>query len=170
MDRDGTLVVDPPNGRIESIEQLQLFPDTIDALRLLAQNDFNIVIVSNQAGIAEGRITVPQYEAINQKLFEMLAPSGIQILKAYTCPHGEDSACECRKPETKLGTRAAADFNIDLTQTYVVGDAQADLDFAHNLGAGSILVRTGNTPVEGEGATLVASNLYEAAQYLADHR
>jgi len=169
LDRDGTLIVDPPDLRVDSIDELELFDDSLLALRELASLDFGVFIISNQAGIGEGRFSEAEFQAINSKAIEMFAPSGIKILKTYFCPHRADENCDCHKPKPKMLLQAAEEFNIDLANSYMVGDRESDIMAGVNAGTKTILVQTGNVPVVSPGATYVAPSLLEAVRYIAAH-
>lgn len=165
IDRDGTLIVDPFDERVDKIEKIKLFPDSIQALKYLADSGFNIVLVTNQAGIAEGRINEAEFEAINDKVVEMLSPSGIKILKTFVCPHKPEDECDCRKPKPTMILRAAKEFNLNLGDTFMIGDRQSDVLASVNAGSKAILVKTANTPVESKEAVYTAPNLLDAVQY-----
>lgn len=169
LDRDGTIIVDPPDERVDTIAKIQLLPQTLEAFKFLAELEFAVIIITNQAGIAEGRITEQQFIIINNKVLDLLKPSGIRILKTYMCPHSSDDNCECRKPKSTMLLQAAKDFDIDLASTYMVGDHQSDIVAGINAGARTILVETGNKPVASDEATYTAANLLAAAQYIAAH-
>lgn len=167
MDRDGTLIVDPPDLRVDTVSDVHLFPDTLEALKLLVSLDFGVFMVTNQSGIAEGRITITEFEIINAKVIEVLESSGVKILKTYMCPHPFEGDCICRKPKPGMLLQAAKDFDIDLPQSYIIGDRQADVMAGVNAGTKTILVQTGNTPVTSTEATYTAPNLLEAVEYIA---
>lgn len=169
LDRDGTVIVDPPDERVDKIEKIKLFPDTIEALRYLADHDFAVVFVTNQAGIAEGRINQAEFEVIHDKVKEILAPSGVTILQTYVCPHGPDDNCVCRKPKPTLVLQALREFNLDPGATYFVGDRQSDIMAGVNAGAKTVLVKTANVPVECKEADYTAPNLLDAMKYIVAH-
>jgi D-glycero-D-manno-heptose 1,7-bisphosphate phosphatase len=169
LDRDGTLIVDPPDLRVDSIEEIELFPDTIEAMRQLAKLDYGVVLVTNQAGIAEGRLTEDDFWQIENKVIEMLAPSGIKILKTYFCPHSPADNCQCRKPKPFMLLQAAKDLDIDLANSYTIGDRESDILAGQSAGTKTILVQTGNTPVTSTEATYTAANLLEAVRYITTH-
>jgi len=169
LDRDGTLIVDPPDLRVDSINDIHLFPDTLEALALLASLNFVVIEVTNQAGIAEGRIDRAEFETINNKVLEILESSGVKILKIYMCPHAPEDNCVCRKPKPYLLLQAAKDFDIDLAQSYLIGDRLSDIEAGINAGTKTILVQTGNVPVTSDKVTYTAANLLEAVQYIAAH-
>jgi D-glycero-D-manno-heptose 1,7-bisphosphate phosphatase len=168
-DRDGTLTVPPPDRRVDSPEKLILYPDTLDALGHLAAHDFGIVIVTNQTGIAEGRMSLDTYARIEERLQEMLEPSGINILKTYTCPHNRASGCACRKPKPAMLLEAASAFSVELADSYMIGDRRDDIDLGMSAGVRPILVETGSQVDDHSGAVFVASSLMQAACYIVAH-
>jgi D-glycero-D-manno-heptose 1,7-bisphosphate phosphatase len=167
LDRDGTLIVDPPDERVDTIAKIQLLPQTLAALKLLASLDFLVFIVTNQAGIAEGRINQDQFETINREVLKRLEPSGINVLKTYVCPHKPEDNCVCHKPNPFMILQAAKEFNVDLAQSYTIGDRESDILAGVNAGTKTILVQTGNTPVTSAEATYTAADLLEAVRYIA---
>lgn len=169
LDRDGTVILEPPDERVDSVEKIQLFPDTIEALSQLAKRGFSAILITNQVGIAEDRISQKEFEVINAEVINKLQPSGINILKTYVCPHSPEDACECRKSKPTMILRAAKEFNIDLSQSYMVGDRLSDIMAGVNAGTKTILVQTGNNPVISDKATYTAANLLEAVKYIVDN-
>lgn len=166
LDRDGTVIVDPEDERVDKEDKIKLFPDSIEALRYLAEHDFAVILITNQAGISEGRIDEQDFVRINNKVLEMLAPSGVTILKTYMCPHGPNDGCECRKPKPTMLLETAKEFDIDLTQVYMVGDRASDIFSGINAGTKTVLVKTANVPVEVSEATYTAPNLLDAVKYI----
>lgn len=169
LDRDGTLIVEPPHERLVLEKDEKIFPDAIEDLALLAENNIPIVIVTNQAGIAEGILTEENFNALNDDIIEMIKPSGVKYLKTYFCPHGRDDGCECRKPKPKMILDAAKEFDIDLASSYMIGDNLRDVEAGINAGTKTILVKTGIHDVTAENATYTAKNLLEAVQYIVEH-
>ncbi|MDP3965548.1 MAG: HAD family hydrolase [bacterium] len=170
LDRDGTIIVDPPDERVDKAEKIKLFPDSIEALRKLATLDYAVILVTNQAGISEGLINEEEFWKLHTIVLEKLAPSGITILKTYicACPHGHDN-CGCRKPKPTMLLQASKELNIDLEDSWMVGDRQSDILAGVNAGTKTILVKTANVPVESKEATYTASNLLDAVQYISTH-
>ena len=169
LDRDGTVIVDPEDERVDREDKIQLFPDSIEALKYLAEHNFEVIFITNQAGIAEGRINHQDFDHINNRVIEMLAPSGIKILKTYVCPHSPLDQCECRKPKPTMLLKAGQEFNIDLTKSYIVGDRESDIFAGINAGTKTILVKTANTPVDVKEATYTAPNLLDAVKYISNN-
>jgi len=170
LDRDGTVTVGTPTyERVDSLDKVELLPNTLAALKQLAESDYGVFFITNQAGISEGLITQAQFEEINNKVLELVAPSGIKILHTYLCPHTENDNCECRKPKPKLLLDAAKDYDIDLANSYMIGDRPSDVMTGFNAGVKSILVRTGVPTVESDQAVYTAPSLLEAVHYIAEH-
>src|ERR1039458_1654379 len=169
LDRDGTVIIDPPDERVDKEAKIKLFPDSIEALRTLADHNFAVIFITNQAGIAEGRIDLNGFQRINNKALDMLAPSGVKLLKTYVCPHSPDEHCECRKPKPTLLLRAARDFKVDLANSHMVGDRESDIMAGVNAGTKTILVKTANTPVVSPEATYTASSLIDAVKYIVNN-
>lgn len=170
LDRDGTLIVDPPDLRVDSMSKLHLFPDVFKAMKRLAQLDYKVILVTNQAGIAEGRITEKDFHRLNDIVVELLEPTGVKILKTYFCPHGEDAQCDCRKPKPKMLLDAAKEFKIDdMANSYSIGDRESDILAGVHAGTKTILVKTGNHPVVSDKATYTAADILDAVEYIAAH-
>jgi histidinol-phosphate phosphatase family protein len=169
LDRDGTVIVEPDDERVDKEEKINLFPDTIEALKYLAEHDYSIIFITNQAGIAEGRINEADFERINEKFLSMIAPSGVKVLKTYVCPHSPEDNCVCRKPKPTLLLNAGKDFDIDLANTYMIGDRESDIKAGVNAGTKTILVKTAIVPVTSDEATYTAPNLLDAVKYVVSH-
>lgn len=170
LDRDGTINIGVPvYERVDSVDKLRLLPTVTKALKKLASLDYGVFLVTNQGGIAEGLITEAEFEDINNKLLEMIAPSGIKIIKTYHCPHGENSTCACRKPNPKLILDAAKEYDVDLPNSWVIGDRVTDVQTGINAGTKTILVQSGAVKYESEEATYTAPTLLNAIEYIAEH-
>jgi len=148
MDRDGT--INEEVGYLCRAEELVLIPAAAEAIRLVNEEGMKAVVVTNQSGVAKGYFTEEDVRLINGRLAEMLRDEGAIIDRFYYCPHHPTEgrypyrvACTCRKPEPGMLLRAAADLDIDLARSYLIGDMLKDLDAAHRVGAKGILVRTG---------------------------
>lgn len=170
LDRDGTITIGTPTyERVDSLDKVQLLPNTLEALKLLATMNYMVFIVTNQAGLAEGLISWDEFNAINDKVLELIGPSDIKVLKTYVCPHGENNACECRKPKPKLLFDAAKEYDIDLASSWMIGDRPSDVMTGFNAGTKTILVKTGVPTVESDQATITLPSLLEAVQYIKDY-
>lgn len=171
LDRDGTVIQDPLDERVDRKDKIELFLDSIEALKYLADNDFAVIFITNQAGIAEGRITEEEFWDIQEEVLTQLSPSGVKILKTYMNGEAGPNASEWRKPGPKMLLKASEDFNIDLSKVYMVGDNVSDVQAGINAGCkGSVLVKTArNKVVEPEEAIYSAPNLLDAIKYIVDN-
>ena len=141
LDRDGTVNVD--RGYISDPDELELIRGAGPALARLREQGLGLVIVSNQSGIGRGFLDEVDLERIHARLAELLAKDGTALDGIYCCPHLPTDRCACRKPETALVDRAAADHGFDPGQSFVVGDKACDIELGRRVGATTILVRTG---------------------------
>lgn len=168
LDRDGTINVDV--GYPRRWDDIRIYPYAFEAVRSLKEAGFLIVVVTNQSGIGRGLLSEADLAEIHRRMAAEFARRGVPLDAFYYCPHyaASDVAaygidCACRKPAPGLGLRAAADLDIDLGRSYMVGDKAEDVLFGTGLGATSILVRTGYGPsVEPRLAALGASPAYVA--------
>jgi D-glycero-D-manno-heptose 1,7-bisphosphate phosphatase len=114
-------------------------------------------------------LTEQDFHRLNDIMLELLEPTGVKILKTYVCPHAEKDKCDCRKPKPKLLLDAAKEFDIDLKQSWAIGDRESDIEAGKAAGTKTILVKTGNVPVESKEATHTAADILEAVAYIAAH-
>ncbi len=167
LDRDGTVNVGAPtHSRVDSLEKVELLPNTLEALKSLAELGYSVFFVTNQAGIAEGLINQKEFDEINSKILKLIHPSGIEIQKTYVCPHSEDNMCTCRKPKPGLLKQAQAEYDIDLRSSWMIGDRTSDILTGVGAGTKTILVKTGVPSVESSEATATVPSLLEAIQYI----
>lgn len=148
IDRDGTLTEEV--GYVNHPARLRLLPRAAEAIRRLNEAGIAAVVATNQAGLARGYFSSEVLEAVNDELVRQLKESGAHLDGIYVCPHhpteGEPpfrAVCDCRKPKPGLLLRAAADLDLDLRASTVVGDKASDLAVAPAVGALSVLVLTG---------------------------
>ena len=162
LDRDGTMAKDVQYCR--SPEDFELFPDTAKAIKLLREHGFKIIVLTNQSGIARGYFTEETLAKIHDKMENELAKEGAFVDAIYYCPHHPDDNCDCRKPKPKMVLQAAKDYNIDLSQSFVIGDLQMDIELGKTVGCNTILLsqkqNSEQTP------DYIATDLYQAAEWI----
>jgi len=169
LDRDGTVNVGVPRiERVDSVDKVELLPKVLEGLGLLAALDYQVFFVTNQAGLAEGLITIEDFDAINNRTLALIAPSHIKITETYVCPHGPGADCVCQKPKPGMLLDAAEKYRIDLKESWMVGDRLTDVQTGINAGTKTILVLSGE-PVSSPEATYTATDLLDAAQYISTH-
>lgn len=140
LDRDGTINYDP--GYISSPSELYVFPAARKGLKLLQEKGFLLFVVTNQSGVGRGFFTQRDLEAVHQKLEDELKEDGIYLKGIAVCPHHPDEGCDYRKPSPKLVYEIADKFEIDLKQSFFVGDKILDVLTGSNAGCQTILLAT----------------------------
>lgn len=170
LDRDGTIIREV--GYLSRPEQLEILPGVSAALRSLRDFGFKLVVVTNQSAVARGRLSESDLAGIHDLLCEKLAAEGAFLDAIYYCPHhpseGQEEyriVCGCRKPQTGMVDRAAADLGLNRQASYVVGDQATDLELAAQVGATGILLHAGST-VAAAGKSPVVGDLWQAAQWI----
>ncbi len=171
LDRDGTL--NEEVRYLDRSDNLQLLPGAVQAVRLLNERGWRVVVVTNQSGVARGYFTENDLSVIHERLKRDLAQGGAYLDGIRYCPHHPDAGCLCRKPGVALFLDAAQQLDIDLAASYLVGDKLTDLLPARRLGARTVLVLTGYGDAELSAARTagfepdyVAAGLLEAAQWI----
>ena len=117
---------------------------------LLNEHNFKVVIITNQSGIARRYFTEKMLAEIHDKMITQLAEHGAHVDAIYYCPHHPDDNCECRKPKPKMVLQAAIDLDIDLSQSYVIGDSEMDVELARQAGC-KAGIRVGEPGSTGDG-------------------
>ncbi|HRI04131.1 MAG TPA: HAD family hydrolase [Pyrinomonadaceae bacterium] len=123
LDRDGTLIEEV--NFLSRVEDLRLFPFTADAVRLLKDSGYLVIVVTNQSGIGRGIYTEDDMHAIHAQI-QVELDNAIDAF--YFCPHLPDGGCECRKPGLGMIESALANFDIDLERSWMVGDKKIDVE------------------------------------------
>lgn len=141
LDRDGTLNVRPPRAcYIEKPEDFVWLTGAKEAVKLLKDNGYTIIMISNQPGIARGNLTEETLNSINERMQNDLREIGAEIDKIYFCPHNWDEGCSCRKPKPGMFFQAQKEYSIDITKCVMIGDDERDMTAAEAAGCKGILV------------------------------
>ncbi len=142
LDRDG-VINQNHHDYVKSWAEFAFLPNVFTPLQRLAHSQFAIIIISNQSAIGRGLTSVATVEDINRRMAAEIARHGGRIDSLYYCPHRPDENCACRKPRPALLQRAAAQLDLDLVRSFLIGDAVSDVEAALNAGCRPILVLTG---------------------------
>ena len=134
VDRDGTLIEEPPDNQVDSIEKLRLGQGVVPALRRLAGAGFELVIVTNQDGLGSETFPLEDFQVPHDFMLKLFASQGIEFAEVFVCPHRAEDGCECRKPRTGLVNEFMRARMVDRPASVMIGDRDADLKFAENLG------------------------------------
>lgn len=172
LDRDG-VINENRTDYVRVWTDVRVLPGVLEALRALSRLDWPIVVISNQSAIGRGLTTAETVDEIHARLARQIAHAGGRIDAFYYCPHCPGDGCDCRKPAPGLLHQAAQDFDIDLTRSYMVGDAREDVEAALAAGCMPILVKTGRgqqawaqMPAEMRARCHPADSLSDAAQWI----
>lgn len=157
LDRDGTINYD--YGYVYKPSDLKIIDGVIEALKKLQSKGYLLIIITNQSGIAKGLFTEEEYYIFTKKLKDELLENGIKIDDIFYCPHDDSDNCECRKPKTKLFEMAIKKYNIELNNSFAIGDKERDLSICDKTNIKGILI--------GESKKYKSvKNLLEAAEYI----
>ncbi len=165
LDRDGTLMDD--TGYVGDPAEVRIFDGVPDALAALRARGFLTVIVTNQSGIARGKFSLADFEAVHASFLHLLGPGLIDA--TYMCPDHPDTATDRRKPGPGMLLEGARDLGIDLARSWMVGDRAGDLEAGRRAGVRSILVRTGEgTGTDSSAAVHIAADFPAAAKFILE--
>lgn len=143
LDRDGALIFEPQDTfQIDRIELLEILPGVIGALKTLVEQDFKLVLVSNQDGLGTEAFPTSNFEAPQNKMLSIFKENGIEFFAVCICPHFPDENCACRKPKLGIVEAFLKTHDIDLDSSLVYGDRETDRQFAQNLGVRFIKTET----------------------------
>ncbi|MGH7797733.1 MAG: D-glycero-alpha-D-manno-heptose-1,7-bisphosphate 7-phosphatase [Candidatus Binatia bacterium] len=176
LDRDGTLIRDV--GYLRRVEQIEILPRVPDALRLLREHGFKLVVVTNQSAVARGWLSERDLNEIHGALNAALAQGGARLDGIYYCPHHPTEGtgvlrvdCCCRKPDVGMIGRASTELGLIPAQSYVVGDQKTDIELADRIGATALLIRGDQAaPVDDIAGVPTVADLWHAALWIVEHK
>ena len=142
LDRDG-VICENRSDHVKSWQEFEFLPEAKRSLAALSQLNLPIVVITNQAVINRGLTSAGAVEDIHRRMVAEITAAGGRIDKIIYCPHRPDEKCTCRKPEPGMLLQAAREMNIDLANSYFVGDSATDMIAARKVGCRSFLVLTG---------------------------
>ena len=134
LDRDGTIIKEPPDEQIDSLEKLEIIPGLISGLKLLVSAGYRLIIVSNQDGLGTDDNPEKSYRIVQNKLISLLEGEGITFDDVFICPHRPNDNCGCRKPKTGLVDDYITELKPDPERSFVIGDRASDIEFGKALG------------------------------------
>jgi len=140
LDRDGVINKKPPEDNyVKEWSEFIFLPNIAEAIKKLNRR-FLVIIVSNQRGIARGMMSKEDVEIINEKMSKEIEKKNARIDGIYFCPHDIKDNCDCRKPKPGTLLKAAKDFKINLTESYMIGDSLSDIEAGKRAGCKTILI------------------------------
>jgi D-glycero-D-manno-heptose 1,7-bisphosphate phosphatase len=141
LDRDGVINRKAAEGEyITRWEDFQFLPGAVEAIALLAQAGWKVIVITNQRCVAKGLLTIPELEKIHQNMLYELARAGAKVDAIYYCPHEEQPPCTCRKPLPGMLFTAAQERQLDLTSSWMVGDSEKDVEAGRRAGCRTVLI------------------------------
>ncbi len=182
LDRDGT--INRANGLIDTEDKLELEKGAIEAIGIINKSEYLAIVVTNQPVIARGNCTVKEVVNINNKMQTLLGKEGVYLDDIAFCPHHPDKGylgenrmykvnCNCRKPKIGMLVEMVEKYNIDLLQSWIIGDTTVDLQTGENAGLKKVLVLTGEAGEDGKyniSADFVEKNLLQAVKKIIGNK
>ncbi len=187
LDRDGVInkpIFNIVNGEYEPphrVEDLMLYPWTLDSLKLALENGFFLFLVSNQPDYAKGKCSLEDLVTVHKRLDEVFKENRIIFKEYYYCYHhpagiiaGYSGECECRKPKPYFLKKAEKEYGIDMKESWMIGDRETDIIFGKNGGVKTILVRSEeNVGYYGDQKTISdfkVDNLMDAVRLIINYK
>lgn len=173
LDRDGVINLDTHH--TFRIEEFQFLAGVFEASRLLQTQNYRLIVITNQAGIAKGKYTEADFHCLNDWMIKQFAAQGVMIDAVYFCPHHPSEGhgdylqtCACRKPAPGMILQAAREWHLDLASSVLFGDKMSDLEAGWAAGIGTcFLVHTGASPVgAAEQKALLVESLLQGTRVL----
>lgn len=164
LDRDGVIIENRAD-YVKAWDEVVFVPGAFEAMRLLTQAGWPLIMVTNQSAVGRGIITAAFVDEVHGRMLAEIEAQGGKFAGVYFCPHHPEAGCDCRKPEPGMLRQAAQELAIDLTRSYMIGDALTDLEAAQAVGATGILVRTGRGEAQ---AALLAPEVAAQATIVSD--
>ncbi len=144
LDRDGVINEESPD-YVLSVKEFHFIPKSLEAIKLLSQNGFLVIVITNQSAVGRGWMSLNDLNEIHSVLIKEAEKNGGMITDIFFCPHHPSENCNCRKPLAGLIHKAMARYEIDIKSSFMVGDSAKDIECALNAGIKNhILVQTGN--------------------------
>jgi D-glycero-D-manno-heptose 1,7-bisphosphate phosphatase len=170
LDRDGVIIRKAPEGDyVKAWNDVEFLPGSLEAIAAFTRHGRKVIIITNQRGVATGKIELRQLVDIHRKMKEVVRDNGGDIAGIYHCPHDKSEVCLCRKPNPGMLLRAAIDHQLRLSECWMIGDALTDIEAGKSVGCRTALITHGNgrNTCKGE-PDLCAESLQTAAKYILE--
>lgn len=149
IDRDGVINKDPAGwtaySYVTAWGDFHFLPRAKEALKLLSDNGYDIIVISNQGGISKKYFSMAALDEITSKMLDEITGAGGRIRKVYYCPHQDSDNCACRKPKTGMFERAERELGVKARGAYFIGDGRTDVAAGEAMGMKTVLVLSGKT-------------------------
>ena len=141
LDRDGVIIRKAADGEyITNVAEMQLLPGSVEAIAKLSRSGFKVIVVTNQRGVATGKIKLQDLEDIHTRLRQGVTSLGGEVCDVFYCPHHISEGCMCRKPKAGMLLQAALKHKLALSECWMVGDMVADIVAGKEAGCKTALI------------------------------
>ena len=166
LDRDGVINQKAPEGEyITHWEEMHFLPEVFSSAAALDRAGFKIFIVTNQRGIALGKVRSDELEEIHRRMSQEFSQHGVHLAAIYVCPHDLGDHCSCRKPQPGLLIRAAEEHGIDLAASWMIGDSPSDIEAGRRAGCRTARILPASfTGEQDHGADICSPDLHSAVR------
>lgn len=152
IDRDGVINKDPggwtKHNYVTKWQEFKFLPGSKEAIKKLNKANYEIVVISNQAGVSKGHYSEDELDGVNSKMLKEMKSAGAGIRKVYYCVHQDSDNCDCRKPKIGLFKQAEQELGVKARGSYFIGDGKTDIEAGRNFGLKTVLVLSGKTSLE----------------------
>lgn len=171
LDRDGVINRNFPGDYVKNKEEFEFLPGSLDGLKRLYEAGWQVVVISNQAGVGKGLMSKEALDEIDRRMFSEVEAAGGRINATYYCLHRHEESCGCRKPAPGLIIRASEDIGVDPRETIFVGDADRDVQAGRAAGCRTVVVLSGSVSMSEARAfdpapDFIAADLSDAAEWI----
>ncbi len=164
LDRDGTIMYD--SGYVSDPEKVDIFEETVEALKALRDAGYLLVIVTNQSGLARGYFTQEDLDKVNSRMSGLFKGHGLEFDRIYVCPHMDEDRCTCRKPLPGLLFKASKELDIDITASFMIGNSRSDAHAGASAGCRLNFLIGGEKGSLSKDNTLSVDSLADAAEII----
>jgi D-glycero-D-manno-heptose 1,7-bisphosphate phosphatase len=166
LDRDG--VINKEINYLHKIEDFEFIDGVFEACQYLQSLEYKIIVITNQSGISRGLYTKNDYQIITKWMVSQFMKNNISILDTFHCPHLPDSGCNCRKPKPGMLLNAKNKYDIDMNQSWMIGDKETDITAAISSGiTNTILVKSGHKINEADSrAKFIIDSINQSSQLI----
>src|SRR5688572_18227650 len=148
VDRDGTLIEEPSDEQVDSLDKIRWMPDVFTSLQKLVAAGYKLVMVTNQDGLGTASFPQERFDVAQNFVLDTLASQGLRFDAICICPHRPAEGCNCRKPKLGLVQDYLDRTSIDFAGSAMIGDRMTDMEFAQNLGMRGLRVQKAGAPQE----------------------
>ena len=144
LDRDGVINRNLDNNYVKNWDEFEFLPNSLEAIKRLTDANYPLIVITNQACVNKKIVSSQTLNDLHQKMVSEVENAGGRIYAIYHCPHRDEDKCDCRKPKPGMLIQAAHEHNIDLPDSYLIGDSMTDIEAGQQVGCHTLLALTGH--------------------------